>query len=163
MSETGLQRCGLAADTKVETPEGSMAIRTCAGKSIPVLSRNAAGEILFRMMREVRKVADAHPVLKVTLVNGESFRVAPEQIIFLADSIPLPAARLTAGMHLFPAFHYPRGYEFQADDGQTQTSDRSQKVARVEAGSAAEVYALGVNETACFFLAAGILCSADGS
>ena len=41
---------------KVETPEGSMTIRVCAGKAIPVLSQNADHVVLFRMMRDVRKI-----------------------------------------------------------------------------------------------------------
>src|SRR5262245_21394365 len=83
MSE--VRNCGVAADTKVETPEGSMTVRSCAGKAIPVLSRNADKAILFRMMLDVRKVAEIHPVLKITLENGGSFRVAPEQILYRAD------------------------------------------------------------------------------
>lgn len=154
-------RCGVAADTKVETPEGSMTVRACAGKAIPVLTRNAENQVLFRMMRDVRKVADAHPIVAVTLETGESFRVAPEQVLFGADMHPIPASQLAEGVGLMPAFHFPAGYRYRADEGDERVSDRALRVARVEPGGTAEVYALGVNQTACFFLAAGVLCEAE--
>lgn len=154
-------RCGVAADTKVETPEGSMTVRACAGKAIPVLTRNAENQILFRMMREVRKVADAHPVLAVTLESGESFRVAPEQILFSADMQPIPASQLKEGAALMPAFHFPAGYQYRTDGGEERVSDHALKITRIQPGGTAEIYALGVNQTACFFLAAGVLCEAE--
>jgi hypothetical protein len=157
-----LHNCGVAAETKVETPEGPMTIRACAGKSIPVLTRNAENQILFRMMLDVRKIADQHHVLKITLETGDAFRVAPEQLLLRADMTPVVASRVTPGLGLFPAFHYPLGYRFLSDGGEERTSERALKVAKVQSGGTAEVYALGVNETGCFFLAAGVLCRAEG-
>lgn len=156
-----VRHCGIAAETKVETPEGSMTIRACAGKAIPVLTRSDENAILFRMMLEVRKVADDHPVLKVTLENGESFRIAPEQILVQADEQAVAAAGLKAGIALLPAFHYPQGYGYRSDGGAECVSDHALKVVRVEPAGTAEVYALGVNQTGCFFLAAGVLCRAE--
>jgi len=158
-----VRNCGVAADTKVETPEGSMTIRVCAGKAIPVLSRNAESAVLFRMMQDVRKVADVHPVLRITLENGDSFRVAPEQVLFQADMRPVAASAIKPGTPLMPAFHYPPGYQFNTDGGDERVSDRALKVVRIEPAGTAEVYALGVNQTGCFFLAAGVLCGAEKS
>jgi hypothetical protein len=159
MSE--VRHCGIAAETKVETPEGPMTIRACAGKAIPVLTRNDESAVLFRMMLDVRKVADGHPVLKVTLENGESFRIAPEQIMVQADQQTVAASGLRAGIALLPAFHYPPGYNYRSDGGSECVSDRALKVVKVEPAGTAEVYALGVNQTGCFFLAAGVLCRAE--
>ena len=156
-----VQNCGLAAETKVETPEGSMTIRACAGKAIPVLSRNEESSVLFRMMLEVRKVADAHPVLKITLETGEAFRVAGEQIFLGPDLQPVRASALRVGSPLLPAFHYPSGYTYQSDAGADCVSERTHKVAKIEPAGTAEVYSLGVNQTGCFFLAAGVLCQAE--
>jgi hypothetical protein len=159
MSE--VRNSGVAADTKVETPEGSMTIRICAGKAIPVLTRNEENAILFRMMLDVRKIAEGHPVLKVTLENGSAFRVAPEQVLYLADRRTLPASRVQVGAALLPAFHYPAGYQYRTDAGAELVSDQTLRVAKVEPAGTAEIYALSVHETGCFFLAAGVLCQAD--
>lgn len=154
--------CGLAAETKVETPEGSLTIRTCAGKAIPVLTHNEEGEHLFRMMLDVRKVADAHPVLKITMANGASFRVAGEQMLYTPDLKLIAAAKIGAGTALYPAFHYPAGYQYQVDAGGEAISDAAVHVKQVEPAGTAELYALGVHQTGCFFLAAGVLCRGDG-
>lgn len=139
-----------------------MTIRACAGKGIPVLSKNDDGAVLFRMMRDVRKILDAHAVLRVTLENGASFRVAPEQILYRADERPVAASSLVPGAPLLPAFSYPRAYEYRTDEGEDRTSDQALKVLRVEAGGEAELYAFEVNQTGRFFLAAGVLCAAEG-
>ena len=138
-----------------------MTVRTCSGKAIPVLSRNADNAILFRMMLDVRKVAEIHLVLKITLESGPSFRVAPEQVLFRADMKPIAASAIAAGIGLMPAFHYPAGYRYNADGGGERTSDHALTVAKVEPAGTAEVYAIRVNQTGCFFLAAGVLCQAE--
>jgi len=157
---TGL--CGLAAETKVETPEGAMAIRTVAGKSIAVFSRDRTGRVRFRMMQNVRKVGEQQPVLRLTLHNGQSFRVAPEQVLFKKGLVECRADALQMGDALEPAFTYPDGYQFKSDDaGDERTSDASLRVTRIEAAGTADIYSLGVNQTGCFFLTAGVLCKAE--
>ena len=66
--------------------------------------------------------------------------------------------RLVHVLHFFALQSHPaRG----KDGGGEGTSDRALKVAGVEAAGTADTYALGVNETASFFLAAGVLCQAE--
>jgi phage terminase large subunit-like protein len=152
--------CGLAADTKVETPEGAMAIRAVAGKAIAVFTREQ-GRVRFRLMQNVRKVAEQQPVLRITLENGHSFRVAPYQVLFKKGMVECPASALEPGDALEPAFTYPEGHRFRDDaDGGERDSDASLRIGAVAAGGTADVYTLGVNQTGCFFLTAGVLCKA---
>ncbi len=154
--------CGLAAETKVETPEGALAIRTVAGKAIAVFTREANGRVRFRMMQNVRKIADQQPVLKLTLETGQSFRVTPEQVLFKSGLVECSADALQAGDALEPAFTYPQGYKFRVDQNRgEQESGACLRVAHIEPGGSADVYALGVNQTGCFFLTAGVLCKAE--
>ncbi len=154
--------CGLAAETKVETPEGAMAIRSAAGKSIAVFSREPTGRVRFRMMQNVRKVGEQQPVLKLTLHNGQSFRVVPEQVVFKKGLVECRVDALQVGDALEPAFAYPDGYQFKSDaDGGERTSEASLRVTSIEAAGSADIYSLGVNRTGCFFLTAGILCKAE--
>jgi len=154
--------CGLAADTKVETPEGAMTIRTVAGKAIAVFTREANGRVRFRMMQNVRKISEQQPVLKVTLDNGQAFRIAPDQVLFKKGLVECRADALQLGDALEPAFTYPQGYAFKDDrDGIERASGASLLVTKVEPGGTADIYSLGVNQTACFFLSAGVLCKAE--
>src|SRR5438093_1717469 len=107
--------CGLAAETKVETPEGALTIRSVAGKAIVVFTRDAAGRVRFRLMQNVRQVAAQQPVVKLTLETGHSFRVAPYQVVFKSGLAVCRADALAVGDLLAPAFHYPPGYHFTDD------------------------------------------------
>lgn len=156
--------CGLAADTKVETPEGAMAIRTVAGKAIAVFTREPSGRVRFRMMQNVRKIAEQQPVLKVVLETGQSFRIAPDQVLFKKGLSECRADSLQVGDALEPAFTYPDGYQFRDDQGgNARASTASLRVTGIEPAGTADVYSLGVHQTACFFLSAGVLCKAEGS
>lgn len=156
------RECGLAAETKVETPEGALAVRTLVGKSIAVFSRDRTARVRFRMMQNVRKVGEQEPVLKVTLHTGQSFRVAPEQVLFKKGLVECRADALQVGDALEPAFTYPDGYRYMSDrDRDQQTSDASLHVTQIEAAGTADIYSLGVNQTGCFFLTAGVLCKAE--
>lgn len=154
--------CGLAADTKVETPEGAMTIRSVVGKAIAVFTREPAGRARFRMMQNVRKVGEHQSVLKITLDNGQSFRVAPGQVLFKKGLTESRADALEVGDALEPAFTYPEAYEFTDDNGgSARASTASLHVARIEPAGSADIYSLGVNQTGCFFLSAGVLCKAE--
>lgn len=156
--------CAVAADTKVETPEGAMAIRAVAGKSIAVFTREPSGRVRFRMMLNVHKVAEEQPVLKVTLENQQAFRIGPYQILFKKGMVECRADGLQVGDELEPAFHFPAGYQFRDDaGGGSRESSASLRIARIEAGGAADIYSLGVNQTGCFYLTAGVLCKAEQS
>ena len=47
-----MAECALAADTKVETPEGALTIKGLAGKVVAVFTRDADGRVRFRLMIE---------------------------------------------------------------------------------------------------------------
>jgi hypothetical protein len=155
-------RSAIAADTKVETPEGSMAIRTVAGNAIAVLTKIESGTHLFRLMKDVKKLAEQQPVLRIRLDNGLSFRVGPEQILFKVGMVPTRAGDIRPGDDLEAAFHFPAGYEYKDDAGALRTSTGGLRVTIVEADGAADLYRLAVNQTGTFFLSAGALCQADG-
>jgi hypothetical protein len=153
--------CGLAADTKVETPEGAMTVRTVAGKSIAVFTREPAGRVRFRIMQNVRKIAEQQPVLKITLETGESFRVTPDQVLFKKGLVECRADALQASDALEPAFRYPDGYEFSDDHGGRRVSEAGLRVTKIEPGGSADIYSLAVHQTGSFFLSAGVLCKAE--
>ncbi|MFI5365668.1 MAG: hypothetical protein ACHQ4J_08600 [Candidatus Binatia bacterium] len=154
--------CGLAAETKVETPEGALAIRTVAGKSIAVFTREPTGRVRFRMMKDVRKIAEQQPVVKVSLENGQSFRVAPDQVLYKQGIVACRADALQIGDALVPAFHYPQAHRFVDDaTGEQRESTAGLRVTSIESGGTADIYSLGVNQTGCFFLTAGVLCQAE--
>ena len=139
-----------------------MTIRTVAGKAIAVFTREANGRVRFRMMQNVRKISEQQPVLKVTLDNGQAFRIAPDQVLFKKGLVECRADALQLGDALEPAFTYPQGYAFKDDrDGIERASGASLLVTKVEPGGTADIYSLGVNQTACFFLSAGVLCKAE--
>ena len=139
-----------------------MTIRTVAGKAIAVFTREANGRVRFRMMQNVRKISEQQPVLKVTLDNGQAFRIAPDQVLFKKGLVECRADALQLDDALEPAFTYPQGYAFKDDrDGIERASGASLLVTKVEPGGTADIYSLGVNQTACFFLSAGVLCKAE--
>lgn len=156
--------CALAADTKLETPEGALTVRGLAGKSVAVFTREPSGRVRFRMMLDVRKLAEQQPTLRIALDNGHSFRVGPSQILFKKGMAECRADALKPGDELVPAFSYPEAYAYRDDrSGAERISQGSIRVAGVEPDGSADLYTLGVNQTGCFFLSAGILCKADGN
>jgi hypothetical protein len=153
--------CGLAAETKVETPEGALTVRGLAGKNVSVFTREPEGRVRFRRMTDVRSIGADQPLLRVTLEGGASFRVAPCQVLYKKGMVEARADELKPGDELVPVFHYKEGYEYREDrDGTTSTSSESIKVAAVVPGGNGEVFAFGVNQTGNFFLSAGVLCKA---
>jgi len=153
--------CALAADTKVETPEGAMTVRALAGKTVSVFTREASGRVRFRRLVDVRKVAEQQPVLRVTLETGATFRVAPHQVLYQKGMVECRADALQAGDELEPAFHYPDGYAYRDDvAGGPRTSSRAVRVVAVAADGTADLFTFGVNQTGCFFVTAGVLCKA---
>src|SRR5205814_2156907 len=129
----------VAADTKVETPEGALTIKGLAGKAVAVFTRDDNGRVRFRMMLDIRRSAEQQPVLKITLENGMSFRVGPEQVVFKKGMVETRAAALRVGDTLVPAFHYPEGYRFHEDgSGVERESTASLRVTAVEPGGTAD-------------------------
>lgn len=157
------QVCALAADTKVETPEGAMTAKTVAGKSIAVFTRDASGRVRFRQMINARQVGEAQPMLKIVLETGASFRVGPEQILYKKGMVEVRAADLQVGDDLEAAHHYPEGYEYDDQKrGERRASTQAWRVDKIEPAGQADAYSLAVNRTGNFFLASGVLCKADG-
>ncbi|MBI3785436.1 MAG: hypothetical protein HY270_18745 [Deltaproteobacteria bacterium] len=156
--------CALAPETKIETPEGALTVKTVAGKPISVFTREPSGRVRFRRVLDAHKTSDQQPVLKVTLDNGASFRVGREQVLYRKGMLECRADDLAVGDQLEPAFHFPEGYQFHSDTGEgLSLSPGGWRVTKTEPGGVADLYSLGVNQTGCFFLAAGVLCKADCS
>ena len=155
--------CAIAADTKLETPEGGLTAKTLARKTAPVFTLEN-GRARFRMLSEASVVAESAPVVLVSLDTGASFRVGPDQIVFKSGMVECRAADLQVGDALVPPFAYAPGYVFRDDaTGEERTSDGSVKVAAVEHGGEAPMYRFAVNVTGTFFVAAGVLCKAASS
>jgi hypothetical protein len=156
--------CGLAAETKVETPEGGLAIRTVVGKAIAVFTQETTGRVRFRMMQNVRRVAEQQSVLTVTLETGQTFRVAPYQVLLKTGLVEGRADLLRAGDVLASAFHYPPGYRFRDDvSAGERESVAGLRVASIAPGGTADIYSLNVHQTGCFCLTAGVLCRAEAA
>jgi hypothetical protein len=156
------ERCALAAETKLETPEGPLTVRGLAGKSVPVFTRDDSGRVRFRMMHNIRKVAEQVPVLKITLETGRALRVAPDQVLYRKGMAEARAADLRGDDGLEPMFHYPDGYGYlDSKTGTERTSERAVRVAHVEDGGTADLYAVAVAGPGCFFVAAGVLCKGE--
>ena len=155
--------CAIAADTKIETPEGPLTAKGLATKAAPVFTLEN-GRVRFRMLRNPRLVATSAPVVQVTLDNGQSFRAGTAQLVFTTDMLEVRASELQPGDALVPMFSFPAGYAYQDDRAQTQkVSDATTRVASVCAAGEADVYAFDINITGCFFVSAGVLCKASGS
>ena len=59
-------------------------------------------------------------------------------------------------------FHYPDGYQYRdSDTGAVSESTQAVRVVAVEDGGSADLYAVAVSRTRCFFVAAGVLCKAE--
>jgi len=156
--------CAIAADTKVETPEGALTIKSLAGKAVAVFTRDRDGRVRFRMMLDINKLAEQQPVLKITLENGMSFRVAPEQVLFKKGMVEVRADALRVGDELVPTFSFREGYRFREDgSGAERESAASLRVSAMEPGETADLYTFAVNKTGCFFVSAGVLCKAAGA
>lgn len=153
--------CVLAAEAKLETPEGALTVKSLSGKSTPVFTREN-GKIRFRLMQDVRLLAEGQPVLKVTLENGQSFRLGTNQMLPTKDGREIAAQALEPGTELIPLAHYREGYEYRDDaSGETRTSSCAWRVRSVEPAGTADLYTLRVKPSDCFFLSAGVLCLAE--
>jgi len=153
--------CAIAADTKLETPEGPLTVKTVGASPTAVMTRTDDGTVRFAMTTAVRKVADVQPVLRITLENGRALRVGAEQILFAQDLRPVRAADVRAGDELANAFVFPAGYEYRTDDGQPRTSNGALQVKAIEPAGEADLYSLKVVRTGCFVFSSGVIGKAE--
>jgi hypothetical protein len=149
--------CAVAADTKLETPEGPLTVKTVGNAPTPVMTRGDDGAVRFAMTSDVQLVAVAQPVLRIALANGRALRVGAAQLLLGPGGAPRPAGELQVGDPLLNAFAFPVGYEYRTDDGQTRVSDGCVAVAAIGAGGDADVYALRVAHNGRFVFSAGVI------
>jgi intein/homing endonuclease len=147
----------IAADTKLETPEGPLTIKTVGASPTSVMTRTDDGMVRFAMTTDVRKVADAQPVLRITLENGRALRVAADQILLRDGLQEVRAGDLRPGDELLSNFAFPSGYEYRTDGGETRVSNGTVKVAAVEPGGDADLYSLKVPRTNRFVFSSGVI------
>ncbi|MGH7789209.1 MAG: hypothetical protein ACRERC_20230 [Candidatus Binatia bacterium] len=149
--------CAIAFDTKLETPEGPFTVKTVGNSPTAVMTRTDDGATRFAMTVDVCRIAEAQPVLRITLDNGRALRVGGEQILFGAEMRELRAADLQAGDQLLSQFAFPVGYEYLTDAGEARVSDGTVAVTAVAAGGEADLYSLKVPRSGRFVFAAGVL------
>ena len=154
--------CALAADTKLETPEGPLTVKTVGNSPTPVMVRGADGRVRFAMSRDVRLVASAQPVLRIALENGRALRLGAEQVLLGPDGIERRAGDVQAGDALLSAFSFPPGYTYRTDNGESRMSDGCVTVASVADGGTADVYSLAVPPGTPFVFSCGLLGRAAG-
>ena len=153
--------CAVAADTKLETPEGPLTMRTIAKTPCSVLTRTVDGRTRFHMVVRPEQLEAPRPVVRVQLDNGLALRVGADQILFQDGMREVRAGDLKAGDRLLGVFAFPEGYSYRADDGAEQTSSGTLTVASVAPAGEADVFRFQVNVTGRFAFSAGVLGKAD--
>ena len=154
--------CSIAADTKLETPEGPLTIKTVGASPTSVMTMLDDKTIRFALSSDVRKVADAQPVLRIVLENGRVMRVSPEQVLLKQGFVEARAGDVRAGDELLNAFSFPEGYAYRTDAGETRTSNGAVTVTAVEPGGEADLYSLKVARSGRFVFSSGVVGKADG-
>jgi len=152
--------CALAADAKLETPEGPLTVKTVGVSPTPVMVLDAESVHRFTMSTDVRVVAAAQPVLRVTLDNGRAVRLGPEQMLLAVDGVPRRVGDLRAGDRLLCAFAFPVGYAYRSDAGDACLSDGGVGVAGVADGGSVDLYSLHIPTGARLVLSAGLVAPA---
>jgi hypothetical protein len=150
----------LTGDSLIETVDGPVAIGGLVGKSITVMTRLPDGRLGFRLFTKIAVTAPGVPVLRVTFDNGQSVAVDAGHVFYARGGIERPVTELAAGEPLDTFAHFPEGYVYQRMDGTTATSVGAVCVAAVEPAGTADVFGGIVNETARYFLTAGVLTKA---
>ena len=153
--------CALASDTKLETPEGPLTVKTVGNSPTPVMVRDE-GINRFAMSRDVRILAAAQPVVRITLENGRSLRLGADQVLLGPSGSERRAGDLKAGDPLLNAFTFPIGYTYRTDAGETRVSDGCVIVAAVADGGTADLYSLAVSAHTPLVLSCGLLGRAAG-
>lgn len=150
----------VAANTKLETPEGPITVKTVLKSPTAVMTRTDDGAIRFAMTTP-RGMSASQPVLRIVLENGKSFTVGAAQSLLKQGMQPVAAADLRPGDRLESVFVFPAGYVYKTDAGDQVESDGLIGVVAVEAAGEADVYELKVERTGRFAFSAGPLGVAD--
>src|SRR5262245_1390032 len=151
----------IAADTKLETPEGPLTIKTVGASPTSVMTVMDDKSIRFALSTDERKVADAQPVLRITLENGRAMRIAPQQVLLKQGFVEARAGDVRAGDELMNAFSFPEGYEYRTDAGEKLISNGTVKVTAVEPGGEADLYCLKVVRSGRFVFSSGVVGKAE--
>jgi hypothetical protein len=154
--------CCVASDTKLETPEGGLTMSALARTPAALLTRTDARAIRFAMIKNVAKIGEAQPVVRVRLSNGGTLRVGSTQVLYRRGMVEASAGDLQVGDELDALFSFPDGYSYTSDNGQPLTSRASVVVTAVEPGGEADVFAFAVNRVGRFLFSAGVLGKANG-
>jgi hypothetical protein len=151
---------GLSGDSLVETVDGPLAIASLVGKSMPVLTRLGDRRIGFRLMTKIACTAPGVAVVRVTFDNGQHVIVDRAYVFYAHGFVERPVETLTVGETLDTSFHFPAGYELRRMDGSSAISVGALRVEAIEDAGMADVFGGIVNETACYFVTAGVLAKA---
>ncbi len=149
--------CAIAADTKLETPEGPITVKTVLKSPTAVMTRTDDGALRFAMTTDAQIVAEAAPVLKITLDNGLSLRVGPDQLLLAQGMRAVAAKDLQPADRLESAFAFPPGYAYKTDAGEERVSDGTVGVVTIEPAGEAEVHSMRVPRTGRFVFSAGVI------
>ncbi len=155
--------CAVAADAKLETPEGPLTMRTVAKTPCSVLTRTENGEVRFHMTHDARPLGEPQAVLRITLAGGLSFRVGSEQMLLRPDRSEARASELRPGDELASVFTFPVGYAYRTDDGKEATSTGGVRIAEIRPDGEAELFSFRVNGTGTFAFSSGVLAKAEGT
>lgn len=152
-----MMACAVAAETKLETPEGPVTVKTIATTPTPVMVRDGDGRNRFAMSSDVRLVATAQPVVRLTLDTGRALRVGLDQLLLGPESALRRAGDVRPGDVLLAAFAFPAGYTYVTDDGEQRVSDGCVRVVRVEDAGTADLYTLRLDRPAHFVFSSGVV------
>jgi hypothetical protein len=114
----------------------------------------------FRLMTKIACTATGVPVVRITFDNRQHVTVDRAHIFYAPGMVERPVEALTIGETLDTSFHFPLGYEYRRSDGSTAISTGAVCVQAIEDGGTADVFGGIVNETAAYFVTAGVLCKA---
>lgn len=146
----------IAYNTKVETPEGPITIKTVLRTPTAVMTRQDDGTIRFALTNP-GEMTEKQPVLVITLENGRSLRVGPGQVLLKKGMVAVAARDLKPGDRLENVFAFPAGYAYETDTGENVESDGAVGVTMIEPGGEADIYSMTVERTGRFVFSAGVL------
>lgn len=153
--------CAIAADTKLETPEGPITVKTVLKSPTAVMTRGDDGQVRFAMTSGAQVVGAALPVLVIELDNGRTLRVGGDQVVLAHGMREVAVRDLRPGDRLENVFSFPPGYAYKTDAGEELVSDGAVGVAAVRPAGEAEVHSMRVEGVGRFVFSAGILGKAD--